>query len=133
MEVIDCDKIESAANAYVFKDGLLYGAFDNRLLWCSPQKKGTLYIPEKIKQVCACAFAGCEKLTEVYLPEGVEKIGDCAFMGAVSLKSVSLPSSVLHIGFNAFGDTNKSLSIHCEQDAFAHKFATENGLLVSNL
>ena len=53
----------------------------------------------------------CSSLESVTIPEGVKKIGFCAFAGCRSLKTISIPGSVAEIGRNAFRDCSSLESV----------------------
>ncbi len=54
--------------------------------------------------ICASAFNGNSKLTEVIIPEGVTTIENAAFLNCSALETVIIPSSVTYIGESAFQD-----------------------------
>ncbi len=66
----------------------------------------SIYIPDSVEGLRACAFCGCSSLTEVRLSENLRFIGDDGegqvFQGCASLAAVDIPASVRRIGFDAF-------------------------------
>ncbi len=59
-------------------------------------------LPNSIKQIGDCAFAGDTGINTVLIPNTVTKIGSSAFEGCTSLQTVTLPPSVTSIGSSAF-------------------------------
>ena len=64
----------------------------------------------------------------VIISSGIEKIDWFAFSGCIALSSVSIPDSVTSVGYGAFDNTSKALTIHCNRDSFAHKYAQSYGI-----
>ena len=69
-----------------------------------------------------------QSLKKVIISSGIEKIDWFAFRNCISLTSVSIPDSVISIGYGAFDNTSKSLTISCNRDSFAHKYAQSYGI-----
>lgn len=84
-------------------------------------------LPSSLETVGIGAFYGCSGLTAVSVPDGTKTIGDEAFARCSSLRSVTIPSSVTSISDDAFDGCN-SLTIKCEKDSAAHRFAEENNI-----
>jgi len=66
--------------------------------------EGQLTIPESVKSIGECAFAGCDKFEgELKLPANLESIGDDAFNGCEGIEGeVKIPETVTSIGDRAF-------------------------------
>ena len=73
------------------------------------------------------AFAS-SKVKRIVLENGIESLDWFAFKGCSSLSSIYIPSSVVGIGYGAFDGAPKSLTIECEKDSFAMKYAQSYGL-----
>ena len=73
------------------------------------------------------AFAS-SKVKRIVLENGIESLDWFAFKGCSSLSSIYIPSSVVGIGYGAFDGAQKSLTIECEKDSFAMKYAQSYGL-----
>ena len=69
-----------------------------------------------------------QSLKKLIISPGIEKIDWFAFRNCVSLSSISIPDSVLSIGYGAFDNTSRSLTISCNRDSFAHKYAQSYGI-----
>ena len=68
-------------------------------------------IPESVKQIGDCAFAGDTDITTVLLPNTITKIGQSAFEGCSSLSEVTLPPSVTSVGSRAFYGCTSLVSV----------------------
>ena len=63
--------------------------------------KGTI-IPNTVTGIGACAFYGCQSLTNISIPNSVRTIGNNAFALCYGLSSINIPESVITIGRGAF-------------------------------
>ena len=63
--------------------------------------KGTI-IPNTVSGIGACAFYGCQSLTNITIPNSVRTIGGNAFGLCYGLSSINIPESVISIGRGAF-------------------------------
>ena len=63
---------------------------------------GDVVIPEEVKAIGYCAFAGAEELKSVTICDGVVEILGRAFFGCKELKQVYISGSVKHIGGESF-------------------------------
>lgn len=70
-------------------------------------------------------------LTEVVIPNSVKKIDWFAFYGSHQLASIAIPSSVTKIEYGAFDGCDK-LTVYCEQNSYADKYARSYGMRVAN-
>lgn len=68
----------------------------------------TVDLPQTLKRIGACAFAGC-LLSTINIPESVEEIGESAFDGCKYLKNVSISkdNKLVQIGEWAFSGCDK--------------------------
>ena len=70
-------------------------------------------------------------LVEVTLPNTVKKIDWFAFYGSSHLINVSIPSSVTKIEYGVFDGCEK-LTVFCEKNSYADKYARSYGMRVTN-
>ena len=63
--------------------------------------KGTI-IPNTVSGIGACAFYGCQSLTNITIPNSVRTIGGNAFALCYGISSINIPESVISIGRGAF-------------------------------
>ena len=70
-------------------------------------------------------------LTEVIIPSTVQKIDWFAFYASNNLTSVAIPSSVTKIEYGVFDGCDK-LTVYCEKNSYADKYARSFGMSVSN-
>lgn len=68
------------------------------------------------------------KVKKIILENGIETLDWFAFKGCPTLSYISIPKSVTSIGYGAFDGAPKSLTIQCEKDSFAMKYAQSYGL-----
>lgn len=59
-------------------------------------------LSDTVRMIRACAFFGCENLSEINLPEGLEEIHYSAFQGCTSLKEINIPKSLKSGGSDCF-------------------------------
>ena len=69
-----------------------------------------------------------QTLKRVVLSDGIETIDWFAFADCPLLSSVSIPTSITSIGYGAFDGCSKALTIECEKDSFAMKYAQSYGV-----
>lgn len=86
-------------------------------------------IPDSVIYIFDKAFCYCVSLESITLPTGLKLIGSQVFYNCHRLKRISIPDSVKRIGAGAFYGCSK-LTIHCQQNSYAHKYATENNIRV---
>lgn len=79
-----------------------------------------------VTAIGAYCFYGMRLLGTVNLPEGLTSIGDYALANCATLSKVYIPDSVSDISSNAF--YNSKMTIYCNQNSYAHKYAVEKGL-----
>ena len=65
---------------FVVLDDILYTADRKKVIWCSPQKRGELLIPDTVASIGDNAFDDCGYLTSITIPNSVTSIGDYAFI-----------------------------------------------------
>ena len=78
------------------------------------------------------AFMNCKTVQSVVVPEGVREIGWFAFSGCISLGGVSLPASVEAICYGAFENCPSALTVFCQKDSYAQKYAESYGIATVN-
>ena len=70
-------------------------------------------------------------LTEVIIPSTVQKIDWFAFYASNNLTRVAIPSSITKIEYGVFDGCDK-LTVYCEKNSYADKYARSYGMSVSN-
>lgn len=88
------------------------------------------FVDEGITSLGNSFFAGLSNLMEVELPESLTSIGDSAFALCSHLRKINIPKSVTSISSNAFYRAKSELTIYCESDSYAHRYAQEQGIHV---
>lgn len=73
------------------------------------------------------AFSGCN-IETVILQEGIKIIDWFAFKDCKGLKEITLPSSLSSIGYGAFESCSKDLTVICEKNSYAEKYAASWGI-----
>lgn len=68
-----------------------------------------------------------KKVKRIVLSEGIESLDWFAFKDCSLLTFISIPSSVSSIGYGSFDGAAKGLTIECEKDSFAEKYAQSYG------
>lgn len=99
--------------------------------------KTTVQIPNKINGLAVLkigenAFADT-KVKSVTIPSSCTEIDWFAFYGCYALNTIYISSSVKSIGYGAFDSCSKSLTIYCEKNSFAQKYAQSFGISYSDL
>lgn len=97
--------------------------------------KTSVQIPNKIEQLPVLkigenAFADT-KVKSVTLPSSCTEVDWFAFYGCYALSTVYISSEVNTIGYGAFDSCSKSLTIYCEKDSYAQKYAQSFGISYS--
>ncbi len=98
-------------------------------------KQTTVNIPNKINQLPVLkigerAFAET-KVKSISIPATCTEIDWFAFYGCYALTTVYISSDVKTIGYGAFDSCSKSITIYCERDSFAEKYAQSFGISYS--
>ncbi|MBR2381329.1 MAG: leucine-rich repeat protein [Clostridia bacterium] len=98
-------------------------------------KQTSVTIPNKIEQLPVLkigenAFAN-SKVKSVTLPSSCEEIDWFAFYGCYALTTIYVSSEVKTIGYGAFDSCSKSLTIYCERNSYAQKYAQSFGIKYS--
>ncbi len=98
-------------------------------------KNTTVQIPNKIEQLPVLkigenAFADT-KVKSVTLPSSCVEIDWFAFYGCYALSTIYISSSVKTIGYGAFDACSKALTVYCEQNSYAQKYAQSFGISYS--
>lgn len=91
----DCKRLEEIT----LPDELEYLG-DSAFQWCY-RLKGSVRIPDGIKQIGAFSFDSCESLTQVVLPTQLESLGMYAFDNCKAIKSMEIPETLWFIGSGA--------------------------------
>lgn len=99
-------------------------------------KQTSVQIPNMIGQlpvrkIGERAFAD-SKVKSVTIPKDCTEIDWFAFYGCYALTTVHIPKSVQSIGYGAFDGCSKRLTIYCDNNSFAHQYATSFGISFSN-
>ena len=82
---------------------------------------------EGVNYIADNAFQDCISLKDVLLPDSLRSIGDYAFSNCTELQTVWIGSSVSFIGDHAFEGCS-NMTILCEKDSDAEKYADEHGI-----
>lgn len=85
-------------------------------------------IPENITKINRNTFQGCTSLESITIPNGVTNIENYAFEGCTNLQNVTIPGTVTSIGTDAFGNCGDNLTIKCDKDSEAYKYAIRNNI-----
>ena len=98
-------------------------------------KNTNVQIPNKIEQLPVLkigqnAFADT-KVKSVSLPSSCTEIDWFAFYGCYALNTIYISSATKTIGYGAFDSCSKSLTIYCEQNSYAQKYAQSFGISYS--
>ncbi|SFB22867.1 Leucine rich repeat-containing protein [Acetitomaculum ruminis DSM 5522] len=92
---------------FVYEKGVLYDINRTRIIWCSNNINGKLFIPETVTYIDSYAFEGSNGITDLIVESGVMSIGDFAFANCENLETVSLSKTLTHIGNSAFANCKK--------------------------
>ena len=95
-------------------------------------KQTNVQIPNNIEQLPVLkigenAFADT-KVKSITIPSSCTEIDWFAFYGCYALSTVYISSNVKTIGYGAFESCSKSLTIYCEKNSFAEKYAQSFGI-----
>lgn len=83
---------------------------------------------EKVREVWAGAFKGCQALTYVELGKYLYRLEDEAFADCPNLKTIFIPDNVREIGKNVFRNT--PVTVECSRDSNIYDYCMENGIAV---
>lgn len=97
-------EVEETNVAYAAEDGILMSRDLTHVVAFPPAKDHVAALPPTTRQIDSCAFAYCDKLTDITLPEGVAVVEAAAFYQCSALARVSLPSTLERIGMYAFAE-----------------------------
>ena len=75
-------------------------------LYINNKRIRSVEIPDGVTKIPACAFCGCDGVTNITIPDSVTSIGDRAFEGCSSITSIAVPDNVISIGKGAFNGCN---------------------------
>ena len=95
-------------------------------------KQTSIKIPETIEQLPVLkigeeAFANT-KIKSITIPSSCKEIDWFAFYGCYALSSIHIGNEVTTIGYGAFDACSKSLTIHCNRNSYAQKYAQSFGI-----
>lgn len=98
-------------------------------------KQTSVTIPNKIEQLPVLkigenAFADTN-IKSITLPSSCEEIDWFAFYGCYALTTIYISKNVNTIGYGAFDSCSKSLTIYCERNSYAQKYAQSFGIKYS--
>ena len=98
--------------------------------------KTSVQIPNKIDQMPVLkigkhAFEDT-KVKSVTLPSSCTEVDWFAFYGCFALTTVYISKDVTTIGYGAFDACSKSLTIYCEKNSYAEKYAQSFGISYSD-
>ena len=105
--------VEDGNPVYSSKDGLLYTADGETLLFCPSGITGTITVADGTKSIGSSAFQR-SKADHVVLPDTLLTIGSSAFKSS-GFTSVEIPDSVTSIGYYAFFNCKKLKSVEFGQ------------------
>ena len=95
-------------------------------------KKTSVQIPNTIEQLPVLKIGENaffeSKVKSVTLPKNCIEIDWFAFYGCYTLTNVYISSNVETIGYGAFDSCSKSLTIYCEKNSYAQKYAQSFGI-----
>lgn len=83
----------------------------NHILLDGTKSKGSVTIPDTVKEIAMWAFCGCDELTGIVVPDNVTEIKDAAFSKCKNLSNVEISESVTRIGDSAFHQCESLTSI----------------------
>lgn len=98
---------------------------ENTFYGCKELQSITL--PDTVTELGAYAFAECTKLENVEIPDSVTVVEREAFKNCIAMKRITIPSSVESLGDGVFDGISK-LTISCEKNSEAYKYAKSNGI-----
>ena len=80
--------------SYVLEDGVLYDAAKRELLWCAPDYRGTLSLPEGLEAIRSEVFTECGELSGLVIPDSLafptgELFGHCHALTEVSVSAAN--------------------------------------------
>ena len=98
--------------------------------------KTSVNIPNKIEQLPVLKIAenafSDSKIKSITLPSTCKEIDWFAFYGCYALTTIYISSNVSIIGYGAFDGCSKSLTISCENNSFAERYAQSFGISYSH-
>lgn len=89
---------------------------NHQQLTSNSQHSNSITLPSTTRQIDSCAFAYCDKLTDIALPEGLLNIESAAFYQCTALAHVALPNSLEEIGMYAFAECKSLTTITIPQN-----------------
>ena len=112
-----CSKLQTITvspknSAYEAEDGVLYNKGKTKLLQCAPGLRGTLVIPDSVREINSGAFSYCQ-VTAVILPQNLTLIKNNTFSGC-NMLSITIPKSVTAIDAGAFWQCERLRNGYCD-------------------
>lgn len=83
-------------------------------------------LSKNLARISTLCFGECISLKNIPLPEGLKLIDEFAFKECFSLKELYIPSTVTYIDINAFYKVSDSITLLCNKDSYAEKYAIRN-------
>lgn len=109
-----CDNLESII---VEKGNTTYHSSGNCIIETASKtlkagcKNSVIPTDGSVTSIGDCAFAYCDRLTNINLPDCITGIGDYAFWNCSSLTSITIPDNVTSIGAAAFSGCSNLTSV----------------------
>ncbi len=112
----------------VFEDGITKIGKDAFNEKCS--KLESISIPSTVTEISGYAFFQCTALKNVDLPSSVQSIGYASFGDCTSLEEITINNDSIDIANGAFLNIMKTITIRCNTDSTALKYAVSNSINV---
>lgn len=94
----------------------------------------SIELPGSLTKIKHFAFQRCNNLSRVILRMGIKEIGISVFRGCENLKKITLPKSISAMHKYTFDPEKRAaLTVNCEKNTYAWKYATENGFIVKDI
>ena len=106
--------VTAAASDFEIKDGVLTKYNGNAT---------SVIIPDGVTEIGKDCFAYNADISTVIIPSSVKTLAQGAFYECENLQTIVVPASVTAIGDYAL-DSNDFVTIYCEKDSAAYKYAT---------
>lgn len=105
----DCTSLNSinilnGNDSYSSIDGVVYNKDKTELLYCPKGKKGTITIPESVKQINDYAFSECSEITTVNWNAISANVFRSVFKNCKNIESINIGEGVTEIDSNVFAN-----------------------------